>query len=151
MLADEFKKSKGKPIEVDGKTVLLSERLQVPQHGKLIVSFDGANSEWRQGLWIGHISSVKTDLELSCADQTAPGIVLWEDTSPQKVEVTFSAPQKVIDVYNVWDPGIGHPMSLMMGAGMQLEICDEKRVYRCNDGHPEATFSHLEFSMEMTK
>ena len=151
MLADEFKKSKGRPIVVDGKTILLSEELEVPANGKLIITFNGATSEWRQGIWIGHISLVETDLELTIAGQTAPGMVLWEDTSPQTVEVIFSAPQKVINVYNVWDPGMGHPMSLIMGAGMQCEISDDgkRRVYNCNDGHPETTFSHLKFSLEI--
>ncbi|MCD4824954.1 MAG: hypothetical protein K8S55_10115 [Phycisphaerae bacterium] len=150
MLTDEFRKAKSPSITYDGKTVVLYDVIYVPKRGNLLLRFHGVASEWRQGIRLGDMSP-KTDLRLTVAGQTAPGMMLWEDTSPSEVEIAFSAPQGVINVYNIWDIGDGQSTSQLMGAGMHLEVSDDgkTRTYRCNDGHLDTTFSHLMFSLEV--
>ncbi len=150
MLADKFRKAKSSSIILDGKTVLLYDTLNVPEKGEIVLEFHSANSEWSQGVWIGHMIT-NSDLRLTVNEKILPGVRLWEDGSPEKIEIFFSAPQRVINIYNFWDPGIGQPFSQLMGAGMLCDVSDggKKRFYRCNDGHAETTFFHLEFSLEI--
>lgn len=149
MLTDEFRKAKSPSIIYEGKNVLLFDKLDVPEKGKMLLKFLESDSEWKQGVRIGDMSP-NTDLQLNVAGQKAPGMQLWKDTCPPVVEIDFIAPKKTITVYNIWDTGNGQSRSQLMGAGMHLEDDDEKqRVYNCNDGHPETTFSHLKFSLEI--
>ena len=150
MLTDEFRKAKNPSILYEGKTVALYDTIPVPEQGKLTLRFHGTNSEWRQGVRLGEMSP-NTDLRLTVAGQTAPGMLLWEDTCPQAVEIAFEAPRGKLTVYNIWDVGNGQSASQVMGAGMQVEVSDDgrTRAYRCNDGHEATTFDHLVFSLEL--
>jgi len=149
LLTDEFRKAKSPSIVFEGRTVVLYDTVEVPEKGKIVLRFHATASEWRQGIRLGDMSP-KTDLQLTVGGQTAPGMCLWEDTCPETLEIFFRAPQKKLTVYNVWDTGDGQSTSQLMGAGMQLELSDDgkTRTYRCNDGHPDPTFSHLTFSLE---
>ncbi len=150
MLTDEFRKAKSATIEYEGKTVVLYDTLNVPEQGKIILRFLEMTSEWRQGVFIGHMR-VGTDLRLTVSGQTAPGMKLWQDTSPESVEIAFSAPQGIINVYNIWDVGNGQSASQVKGAGMHVEMSEDggTRIYRCNDGHEATTFNNLVFSLEL--
>jgi len=150
MLTDEFRKARSPSIICEGKTVVLYDTIDVPEQGRLVLRFHETASEWRQGVRLGDMSP-NTDLRLTVAEQTAPGMQLWEDTCPQSVEVTFEAPGGRLTVYNIWDIGKGQSASQVMGAGMHVEVSDDgkRRTYRCNDGHPATTFSHLVFSLEL--
>lgn len=150
MLTDEFRKAKSPSIVYEGKTVLLYDTISVPEQGKFVLRFHGTDSEWRQGVLIGHMR-VDTDLRLTVAGQTAPGMKLWQDTSPDEFEIQFSAPQGVVNVYNIWDVGNGQSASQVMGAGMHVDVSEDEKIrtYRCNDGHEATTFNHLVFSLEL--
>ena len=137
-------------IQFEGKTVLLYDTFDVPEKGELDLSFLTADSEWRQGVRIGDLS-ISTDLQLEVVGQTSSGIQIWQDTSPETVQISFSAPQRKLTVYNLWDTGNGQPSSQVQGAGMQFELSGTTRIYHCNDGHPDATFSHLTFSIAITE
>lgn len=150
MLTDMFRKAKSSSILLDGRRVLLYDTVIVPERGKLAIVFRRAESEWSQGVWIGHMVA-GSDLRLTVDGDVLPAVRLWEAAAPDRIEIAFSAPQKLINVYNFWDPGMGHPLSQLMGAGMLCDVSDDgnTRHYRCNDGHAETTFSHLEFSLEL--
>ena len=148
MLGDEFRKARSRCILYEGKTVCLYDELPVQGESRLLLTFESTNSEWRQGVRIGDMTR-DTDLRLTVAGQTAPGVQLWADTSPHQVEIAVNAPRNKVYVYNVWDIGNGQPCSQMTGAGMIVEVSalvDTMR-YDCNDGHPVPSFDHLVFSI----
>lgn len=150
MLTDEFRKAKSPSIVYEGKTVSLYDTIVVPEHGKLMLRFHGTDSEWRQGVRLGDMSP-NTDLRLTVAGQTAPGMQLWKDTCPEVVEIDFRAPSRKLVVYNIWDVGNGQSASQVMGAGMHVDVSENEKIrtYRCNDGHEATTFNHLVFSLEL--
>ena len=149
MLTDHFRKAKSATITYDGKTVLLYDQLSIPTNGTVTLTFLEAQSEWRQGVWLGDMPSIR-DLRLTIGNQTAPSMLLWHDTAPGTVQIQHSAPQQALSVYNIWDTGNGQSSSQLDGAGMHLEIDGKKRIYRCNDGHLETSFSHLVFTIEIS-
>jgi len=150
MLTDLFRKAKSRTIDYEGKTVLLYDEIAIPTSGVITFTFLGVQSEWRQGVWLGDMPSIR-DLNLTVGDQSASSMRIWQDTAPQSLQIEFSAPHQSLYLYNIWDNGNGHSSSQLQGAGMHLELDGKKRIYRCNDGHPETTFSHLAFSIEIAE
>jgi hypothetical protein len=150
MLTDEFRRARSPRIELNGRTVLLFDTLSVPYRCRLLLRFLAVDSEWRQGVRLGDLSA-KTGLRLTVLGQTAPGLQLWQDTSPAEVTIDLEAPGETLTLYNIWDPGNGQAQSQVLGAGMGLTVSEDgrQRVYRCNDGHAESTFTHLVFSLEI--
>lgn len=151
MLEDEFRKARSRCIEYQGKTVCLYDVIEVPAECRLKVRFESTNSEWRQGIFLGFMAR-KTDLRLTVGDVAAPALELWADTSPPEVLVHVRAPGGIVHVYNKWQkPGDFSAWSQLFGAGMLIEVSENGRFrrYRCNDGHPEPTFDHLVFSIEI--
>lgn len=154
MLGDEFRKARSRCIDFNGRRVCLYDEIVVPEECTLLLTFEAANSEWRQGVRIGDMIR-STQLQLTVAGQTAPGMLLWYDTSPREVEIGVKAPATKVYVYNTWDVGNGQSRSQLMGAGMTINIeesgSEMKRLYHCNDGHPVATFDHLVFSLRVPR
>lgn len=150
MLGDEFRKHKSRCITYEGDEACLYDTFKVPNTCTLILSFISSNSDWRQGVRIGDMSR-KTDLRLSVNGQTAPGMTLWLDSSPNPTTIDVAAPQEKIYVYNIWDDGNGQTSSQLAGSGMKIEISedDRKRTFYCNDGHTTPTFNHLIFSLSI--
>jgi hypothetical protein len=151
VLNTEFRKAKSRCIDYGGQTVCLYDIVSVPEVCRVILTFEGVNSEWRQGVRLGDMSRT-TDLELTVAGQCAPGVQLWSDRSPNPVEIAVKAPKGKLYAYNIWDPGSGQAMSQVLGAGMIIEEspAGTGRWYRCNDGHALPTFTHLAFSIQVT-
>ena len=151
MLRDMFRKAKSAQIEIDRKTVLLYDRIPLPEDCKLTLRIEQSLSEWKQGLWIRDMGGRTAELRLTCAEQSGPSMVFWEHTCPQVVEIGVHAPKGHVHVYNHWDKGDGGSWSQLLGAGMLVEESEggTRRRYRCNDGHPVPTFTHLVFSVEI--
>jgi hypothetical protein len=150
MLGDEFRKARSRCIDYNGQAVCLYDEISLPERCRLILTFEGSASEWRQGVRIGDMSA-KTDLELTVNGQTALGMKIWMDNSPPQVEVTVRAPKGKLYVYNIWDRGNGQASSQLLGAGMLIQEHEQGRLrrYRCNEGHPTPTFTHLVFSIQI--
>jgi len=150
VLEEAFRKAASPVIEYQGNTVHLYDEISIPTHCTLSLHWEGTDSEWRQGIFIGSLSP-KSGTQLSIGGVTRPGFFLWEDTCPAEVLLTVHASQSSLILYNVWDSGDGRTQSQLQGAGMLVEEREEGRFrrYRCNDGHPEPTFSHLTFSLRV--
>ena len=150
MLEEAFRKAASPVIEHRGNTVHLYDEIAVPTHCTLSLQWEGTDSEWRQGIFLGSLSP-KSGTQLRVGGVERPGFFLWEDTCPVEVLLTVRAPQGSLLVYNVWDTGDGRTQSQLQGAGMLVEESEEGRFrrYRCNDGHLESTFTHLTFSLRV--
>lgn len=150
MLGQLFKEARSSIITFDGKTVRLHDRIVVPEHCQLIITFLKADSDWRQGIWIGQRSLEKSQLQLTCNGLTAKSLELWIDTAPPVVQIDMVSPSGSIDIYNKWQKPGGPVLSQILGAGMLVDVDSHGlRHYRCNDGHTEPTFQHLRFAVEI--
>lgn len=149
MLQDEFAKARTRCIDYLGNTVCLYEELAVSSPSSIRIRIERVSSEWRQGLWLGQMVR-NSRLRLTVAETTAPGMGIWTDRCPPEFEVQIEAPDGILHLYNMWDSGRGRRASQQDGAGMLREEAGPGVVrYRCNDGHAEATFEHLVFTVEL--
>ena len=153
MLAELFRAQRSSVIDYEGRRVYLRFTLSVPTTCDVTVVFEQTNSEWRQGVWIGAVSKEQRQ-QITVAGQTAPSVRLWQDTAPKEVSLHVEAPTGQLDLYNVWDNlGNGTGWSQMMGAGMLVEDLEPGRTwrFRCNDGHPTATFDSIVFRVTIER
>lgn len=139
-----FRESKGKPIVHKGQELHLVDFIPFREGQRVKVTFEGARSEWRQGVELSAHGA------LEVAGQTINGpIVLWRDTAPTEIEIRILAPAGQLEVKNVWDTGDGVTHSWHNGAAMIIErLPTGGRRYRCNDGHPDEDFDDVVFRIE---
>ena len=139
---DLFLKSKGKPIDYNGKVVAMIDEYPVSKGDKLKVVFEGFNSEWKQGVHL----KLKGKLEIN-GQKLEGSVVLWQDTAPREVEVIAHPKKGPLVVKNVWDTGDGVMQSWHNGAALIVEPVENGRRYLCNDGHPDENFDDIVFSI----
>lgn len=139
-----FRKSKGSPISIDGKTICMVDRLSTSNTSRLRVSFQSSHSKWRQGLYIS------TQGEFTVNGQSIPkAIALWTDTAPKEVVLHIASMTGELLVKNVWDTGDGTMHSWHGDAGMIVERSGTSRRYLCSDGRGDAEFRNLIFTIEI--
>jgi len=122
----------------------LAERqglMQNPSHGRGSVKEKLA--EWRQGVALRIEGKFKVNGQI-----IRRGIVLWQDTAPQTVDLKVIGKVSTIEVKNVWDVGNGVIHSWHNGAAMIVETLPNGRRYRCNDGLADDDFDDIVFHLE---
>jgi len=140
-----FMKSRGKPIQYEGKTLVMGD--DFPTHGatRFRLVFECCNGEWRQGV------ALRTNGSFCVFDRHISGnkgIVLWRDKVSDVVDFAVTAEAQVIDVKNVWDVGDGVMHSWHNGAAIIIEPVANGRRYRCNDGLADDDFDDIVFRLE---
>ena len=132
------------------KPVYLFDQIIVPSECRLKIRFESVASEWRQGVRLGDMTSIATNLEMTIDKQTASGVRLWADTCTSEIDIRLKSPNQTLFLYNIWDIGNGQSQSQTKNAGMLIEPLGEGVTrYFCNDGHATETFSHLIFSLQI--
>lgn len=138
-----FEKSAGKPIEYQGKTLVMMDDFPTEGATRLRLVFETCNGEWRQGV------GLRIDGKFKVHGQTInKGIVLWHDTAPQIVELEVPSKVSTVEVKNVWDVGDGVIHSWHNGAAMIVEPLPSGRRYHCNDGFADDDFDDIVFRLE---
>ena len=143
-LDELFRKAEGKPIEVNGKSLVRIDRFTLPRKKiSLKFNFLEINSEWKQGFILKTRGSFKVNQNSIIKN----AIVLWEDTAPNEFVLNVDSKDGVLLVYNVWDFGDGVTQAWHNGAAINIERSFSKKVYHCNDGHLGLDLYNLVFSM----
>ena len=138
-----FLKSKGKPVEYNGKEVRMMDEFPAKDGDALILSMEKFNSEWKQGI---HLET--KGFFLVNNQKIKNTIVLWQDSAPKTVEFELSLKkQGSIIVKNVWDTGDGVMHSWHHGSGIIIEDIPDGKRYFCNDGHPDDNFDDIVFTL----
>lgn len=140
---DMFEKSKGKPIQYQGKTLVMLHSFPTNGATHLRLIFESCASEWRQGVALRVRGRFKVRGQL-----IGKSIVLWHDTAPEVVELEISPETPNIEVNNVWDVGDGVIHSWHNGAAMIVESLEDGIRYRCNDGFADDDFDDIVFRIE---
>ncbi len=139
-----FIASRGRPVEYEGKTLLMMDRIPMTGVKTLRVVFEHRGGEWRQGVGLNCDGSFRVNEQLI---HGKTGLVLWEDTAPQSAIIEVVAATEV-RVKNVWDGGDGVIESWHNGAAMVAEDVPGGRRYRCNDREPDDDFDDIVFRVE---
>lgn len=138
MLGDLYMEARSHLIEVDGRQVVGSVRLQFARPVTLTVEASFAHADPQQGV----VLSAKPR-QLEVAAQRAKTVVLW-DYSPFPVAAKVIARKGpfVVSVYNVWKGWHGNTMAWTANGGMVVrEFSEETLVLDCNAGPREITFT----------
>lgn len=139
---DLFRDSKGMPITYNGETIQMMDEVSIGESAHLRIRFEGAHSEWRQGVALG-----TEGMFVVGTRKIKRGLLLWQDTSPQEVDLEVFSRSGAVQIKNVWDIGDGVVHSWHNGAAMIVKCLEQGRHYRCNDGHPDDDFDDLVFSL----
>ncbi len=143
-LGELFKRSRGAPIEVQGRTVhpLFEHPLAGPEICRVQLRSNAARPE---GVCV---KIVKGTLMIN--GQQLSEAVLWTDTAPDVVPIVCQ-PKKgrgaVLKVWNTWKDEQGTQHAWIGNAGMLVEGTEDGVVLRCSDGIGEAHFDDLIVSL----
>lgn len=138
-----FEKSAGKPIEYEGRILVMLDYFSTQGATRLRVVFESCNSEWRQGIALRLNGKFKVNGKL-----ISKSIVLWHDTAPEVVILEIPATVSTVEVNNVWDVGDGVIHSWHNGEAMVVEAVENGSRYRCNDGFADDDFNDIVFRIE---
>ena len=111
------------------------------------IRFLSKQGPWRHGVWLG----VEGELEIN--EVRSAQFVIWEDTSPEQVEVrVVTSRDGMLRLYNVWDSGrqLGDHESQSASSGMVREDVASIVRYRCSSIAKEPDFEDLVFTMTRT-
>lgn len=144
-LDKRFQNAQGKPIKIDGFSVIRMARINIERKQKIKFSILETNSKWKQGVIL------ETKGEFIVNNQIVTNrVVIWEFNSTPKIDLEIHTKNKELLIYNVWDTGDGVMHYWHNAAGMRLEQYGKTRKYFCNDGYPDFVFINLIFSVELT-
>ncbi len=138
-----FEKTGGKPIQYQGKTLVMLDHFPTEGVAHLRLVFEACNGEWRQGVALRFEGKFKVNGQI-----IRRAIVLWHGTAPPRVELEVIGKPSTIEVKNVWDVGDGVIHSWHNGAAMIVEPIADGRRYRCNDGFADDDFDDIVFRLE---
>ena len=145
-----FRKSAGKPIQYHGETLMLMDKIPVPDKFKLSVILLSTHSEWQQAIKFktkGKITSHNSGIE-------SPYFILWEkdlweaQTHNERYEYECISKSNEMMVWNAWENDKGGLEAWVRGAAMKKEVIAPNRFrYYCNDGHIDDNFDALIFDI----
>jgi len=126
--------------------VIKWEAIPVGDGEVLTLHFESVASPWRQGVWL------RTDRGITINGQTAPSMVLWQDTASAVVLFTCHCTNGFLSFYNVWYSAktATEMESPSYSSGMLAEELPDGLRYRCNDIGFDTQFQKLVFSIRRT-
>lgn len=145
-LSSTFMRTKGKPINFNGKTVVAIIEIEITKPRTLFsVRRSGATNGRVQGL---ALKMTGGQIVVEGSGKGCPEIVLWSDTSPDAVEIeVLSSGGNVLKIWNVWKSAFG--MNAWVGnAGMHVHGADGMITLECSDGVGDVDFSDYVVVME---
>lgn len=143
-LAELFIRSRGKPVEVNGHSVVLMDRIPITT-GKIRLEFIGPSGMADRGV---ALESSKGWIELSDGKKVRL-LHTWDDPSlPRKVEHSVMCPDGELKVWNIYrtrhSSGLITVDAWTGNAGMLVKrIGDNCRDYACSSGPGEFDPSEL--------
>ncbi len=144
---DQFVKSKGQPIEYQGKLLVMADFFPVEDRARLRLTFESTDGPWRQGVSM----RLRKYGSIALNGQENPHVLCWSDTASDIVEFEILGVVAKLEIKNVWDVGDGVVESWHNGAAMIVEETPCGRRYRCNAGYADDDFDDIIFRIERLK
>lgn len=158
-----FIESKGKPIQYNGKSLVMSDQFPVKEGDTLIIRIEKSNSDCRQGLSVDITGHCELNGE-TIKKGKGVNMLFWSDTAPDPVILKVFTKRGFIWVENIWEkinryvvagpdnkPVTKQSTSVesrYYGAAMIVEEIEHGRRYRCNDWHPDENFDDIVFTIQ---
>lgn len=146
MFEQLFLQSQGKPIQYNGGTLYIADRIPMQPTTIFRICIEKADSKYRQGISLS--LRPKGVLEID-GEKSKTGFHVWQDTAPSEflVEMHGKIPRELL-VFNIWEVGENSVHSGHNGAAMKIEELPNGKRYYCNDGEPDDDFNDLVFRIE---
>lgn len=149
-LNELFRRSKGAPLDLDGRAVRLAIDLPVEQgvRGGVLQVLQHRESP------VQGVSMSVRNGKLAVASEIAPRMTLWADTAP--AEVPFEIVRRaggpcVLRVWNSWRHGVeGEPQEWLDNAGVSVkQERDGRFLIECSDGWGAPDFGDLVVRLQL--
>ncbi len=136
-LSEKFQRTMGKPVEIEGRNAYPIYVLELEKEKQVIVKWVSTNSKLKQGI---QIKIDKGILEVN--DDKLSNIILWEDSSPDVVQLRC-IPKKnsKLKVWNVWEVD-GVTQAWVGNAGMDISESGHLVRLGCSDGAGNVNFQN---------
>ncbi len=122
--------------------VILWDIFPVQDGETVLITFESAKSSWRQGIWL------MCDQGIEINGQYGKSVVLWYENSKRQIQVICHTLDGFLNIYNVWDRGLGQNSQGASSGMLVEELTGNGRRYKCNDVGFEANFDKLIFRIE---
>lgn len=143
-LAEQFHKSSGRPINIDGRKILAVSHLKVSDGTTLRVTRLTASRSRDQAVVLAVDSG---HLEIDGFE--APAISLWTSTAPREVELTVRGEQATgLDIWNAWR-GPAFEGAWLGNAGIVEQPVAAGFTLQCSDGIGPPDFTDLVVTVEL--
>ena len=136
-IGEMFMESKWKPIIYKGVELVGFDNWDVEDQDEFCLTFESANSVWRQGVSIGleRPPSKRRKGEITLLGQTFnKPVFVWQDTEPASFNFKVIKPVTELEIYNAWQWEDGMIHFLFNDCGMRVEHIENGRRYHCSDG-----------------
>lgn len=142
-LAERFQESRGAPVDWQGRSVHMMHEMVVSADETLAIKFSELSPARPQAL---RLKALNGRLEVN--DQLLGDVVLWSDSSPERVVAAVHPKDGrgtvVVRVWNAWRDTAGTMQAWIGNAGMLVDIDGDGTVHlRCSDGFDDPTFEDL--------
>jgi hypothetical protein len=144
-LSDVFAEAQAPYLDWEGE--LAFAIYEMPAPGELIVELMRSKASPVQGLSLKAYGGV-----LRIDDVESPHMLIWADTAPHRVMVSFKSwagREARVKIWNVWRGNVGGvavTQAWLGNAGMRIEQATDGRelLLRCSDGEGPVDFGDLE-------
>lgn len=146
---DLFMASKGQPVEYNGETIFMQDKIVVDVDFKFAVRLISTDSKYPQLINL----AVEKGEYLTYVDTQRAQFSFLADTIPIGEEMLLigHSKNKVLRVWNGWlsKDHLGNQVkeSWYNGAAMKKEVSGNTIRYFCNDGEPDEDFNDLIFEI----
>lgn len=145
-----FEEAKATCVDLEGEP--LYGLYEMPAPRGLLVEILRSKPSPVQGLTLKAYGGV-----LRINDVEAPEMLIWADTAPDRVTVTFrpwKGRKAKLKIWNVWRGqvgGVGVTQAWLGNAGMRIEqaVDGKELMLRCSDGEGSVDFGDLETRVTM--
>ncbi|MCW4627810.1 MULTISPECIES: hypothetical protein [Marinomonas] len=137
-LSEKFQSTMGQPVEIEGRNVYPIYILELEKEKQITVKWVSTQSRLKQGI---QIKIDKGVIEVN--GEKLSNIVLWEDTSPDVVQLRCIPKKNTkLKVWNVWEVN-GVTQAWVGNAGMDISESDHQIRLRCSDGSDDVNFQNV--------
>lgn len=137
-LSEKFQNTMGKPVEIEGRNTYPIYVLELEKEKQVTVKWVSTHSKLKQGM---QIKIDKGILEVN--GEELSNIILWEDTSPDVVQIRCIPNKNAkLKVWNVWEVD-GVTQAWVGNAGMVISDSDHQVRLNCSDGSGDVNFQNV--------
>lgn len=124
--------------------VVLMDFIPASAGDKFDLTFEEAQSDWRQGVWLG------ADGIIEVAGAVSASMQIWTDNAPETTRIKVNEVNGGLFLYNIWDRGHG-PQSQAHTSGMLIEEIEDGWRYSCQSINLNPLFDDIQFRIKRVR